>query len=310
MPRDRLSSSAAGALLGCALGDAIGELAFSHAAEEELANAISAQPKLIYTDDTAMTIALAESLIEEGGIDQQRLGQRLADHFAEEPWRGYGPGPPKIFRKARNSNLTFTQVARDLYNGEGSLGNGAAMRVGPVGVAYRDRPELWDAAHASAEVTHAHPIGRDGAAVQALAVGVATAHALHGRRLDPLVTAESLASAAETNLIREKMEAVARLLAEGAPPPKVADTVGRSIAVHESMPFAIYAFLKTPQSFQESLHCAILNGGDVDTLGAMTGAISGAYLGIDALPIGCRIKVENGAYLETLGKRLAEAFPA
>jgi poly(ADP-ribose) glycohydrolase ARH3 len=310
MPRDQLSSSAAGALLGCALGDAIGELAFSQSAEEDLANAISAAPKLVYTDDTAMTIALAESLIENGGIAQQRLGQRFADHFAEEPWRGYGPGPPKIFRNARKSNLTFTQVARDLYTGEGSLGNGAAMRVGPVGVAYRDSPKLWDAAHASAEITHAHPVGRDGAAVQALAVGVATMHALCGRRLDPLETAENLAGAAETELIRGKMKAVARLLAEDAPPAKVADTVGRSVAVHESMPFAVYAFLKTPQSFQESLHCAIFNGGDVDTLGAMTGAISGAYLGIDALPVGYRIKVEKGEYLETLGKRLAEVFPA
>ncbi len=310
MADPRLEDSATGALLGCALGDAIGELAFTHPSKDDLAAAVAAQSELVYTDDTAMTIALAESLIARGGLDPDDLGGRFAAHFGREPWRGYGPGPPKIFALVERTGIAYREAARRLYGGEGSFGNGAAMRIAPIGVAHRDGPELREAACRSAEVTHAHPVGQDGAAVQALAVGIATAHALAGRRLDPAATAERLVTAAQTPEIRQKMQAMARLLAEDAPPARVADAVGRSIAVQESMPFAVYAFLQAPEDFQACLHCAILNGGDRDTLGAMTGAIAGAYLGAEALPPGWRAAVENGEDLTRLARALAQSFPA
>lgn len=310
MAHERLKTSAAGALIGCALGDAIGEIAFNHSNEPELRAAVERSEALIYTDDTAMAIGLAQSLIEEGAVEEAPLGRRFAENFAEEPWRGYGPGPPKIFVTARRTGQPYTEVARELYGGEGSLGNGAAMRVAPVGIAYREGRGLYEAACTSAALTHAHPVGQDGAAVQALAVAIATRHALAGERLQAEAVAEELAASARTDVIRQKMRLVARLLSAGAPPGDVADAVGRSVAVHESMPFAIYAFLRAPGQFRQSVECAILHGGDRDTLGAMTGAIAGAYLGVDALPVGWRVKVENGAYLEKLGRQLAEAFPA
>jgi len=310
MGQARLTSSATGALLGCALGDAIGELAFGHPTKDDLRAAVAAQSRLVYTDDTAMTIALAESLIARRGLDPDDLGRRFATQFAREPWRGYGPGPPRIFALVERTGMSYPEAARQLYGGEGSFGNGAAMRIAPIGVAYRDGDELREAACRSAEVTHAHPIGQDGAAVQALAVGIATAHALEGRSLDPARTAERLVEAARTPEIRQKMQAVARLLAEGAPAARVADAVGRSIAVQESMPFAVYAFLQAPEDFEACLDCAILNGGDRDTLGAMAGAIAGAYLGMDALPPGWRAAVENGEELTRLARTLAECFSA
>ena len=68
---------------------------------------------------------------------------------------------------------------------------------------------------------------------------------------------------------------------------------------------ALYAFLRHPQSFQDCLFCAILNGGDRDTLGAMACAVSGAYLGIDAIPQDRRSKLENGKQIEDLAIQLA-----
>jgi poly(ADP-ribose) glycohydrolase ARH3 len=79
--------------------------------------------------------------------------------------------------------------------------------------------------------------------------------------------------------------------------------------MHESMPFAVYAFLRHPQSFEECLFCAILNGGDRDTLGAMACAASGAYLGIEAIPPTWREKIENRKHIEELASQLAGMSP-
>ena len=75
---------------------------------------------------------------------------------------------------------------------------------------------------------------------------------------------------------------------------------------HESLPFSIYSFLLTPRSFENCLFCSILNGGDRDTLGAMACAISGAYLGVEALPQIWLKKLENRTYIQELTLKLTE----
>jgi poly(ADP-ribose) glycohydrolase ARH3 len=72
------------------------------------------------------------------------------------------------------------------------------------------------------------------------------------------------------------------------------------------MPFALYAFLGHPHSFEECLFCSIMHGGDRDTLGAMACAISGAYLGIESIPQTWKEKLENRFYIEGLALRLFE----
>jgi poly(ADP-ribose) glycohydrolase ARH3 len=109
-----------------------------------------------------------------------------------------------------------------------------------------------------------------------------------------------------TNEIREKMELLEELLSENVAPPPAAKQLGQSVAVQESMPFAIYSFVRCPGSFEDCLDCAIMHGGDRDTLGAMAGAISGAYLGVESIPSGWRTKLENGQTIEKLALELAE----
>ncbi|HID61502.1 MAG TPA: hypothetical protein EYP49_01965, partial [Anaerolineae bacterium] len=106
--------------------------------------------------------------------------------------------------------------------------------------------------------------------------------------------------------IRDKMVLVKALIAEDVPPSDAAKRLGRSVAVHESLPFAIYSFLCHPQSFEDCLFCAVLNGGDRDTLGAMACAVSGAYLGIEAILQEWREKLENREYIEELALKLVE----
>ncbi|MEE8272643.1 MAG: ADP-ribosylglycohydrolase family protein [Alphaproteobacteria bacterium] len=299
-----LTSKFLGAMVGSALGDAIGELAFTVPSEDRLRATVDATDRLVYTDDTAMAIGLAESLTEIGDVDPQHLGRRFHDNYAREPWRGYAAGPPTLFAAVAREGGSYVETARRLYGGDGSLGNGAAMRVAPIGLAFHAAADIGDKARASAAVTHAHPIGMDGAAV--LAAAVARAVALDpGAAFPRAAFCRRLAAAAETAEIGDRMAMVDRLVGGGEPATAAADSLGRSVAVHLSMPFAVYAFVAHPASFEECLFCAILNGGDRDTLGAMACAVSGAYLGIGAIPSAWRAKLENRDEIERLATALA-----
>lgn len=294
-----------GALLGTGLGDAIGELAFRYPNRERLLSAVERREELVYTDDTAMAIGLAESLVQVGDLDQQSLGHTFRANYRREPWRGYASGPPTVFSRVERQGMAYGEAARTLYGGEGSFGNGAAMRIAPVGLLFHDTDRLYEAARSSATVTHAHPIGIDGAAVQARAVAQAVAS--DPRAPFPMRTfLDRLLDTARTPEMRRKLALVRDLVQEGSPPGRAARALGQGVAVHRSQPFALYAFLRHAESFEETLFCATLNGGDRDTLGAMACAIAGAYLGVDALPPAWRDKLENRHQVEGLAGELAE----
>jgi poly(ADP-ribose) glycohydrolase ARH3 len=300
-----LRSKFLGGMLGSALGDAIGELAFRSPEEVKLRSEIARADLLIYTDDTAMAIGLAESILQEGHLDSQHLGDTFHTNYMREPWRGYASGPPTIFALVAERGVSYSEAARSLFGGQGSFGNGAAMRVVPVGLFYHDSPDLYEQVRISAAVTHAHPVGIDGAAV--LAQAVAQAATLAPQEPFPFEPfCRRLVAFACTAEIRDKMALVQTLVSDQVPPPEAAWRLGQGVAVYESLPFALYAFLRHPQSFEACLLCAALNGSDRDTLGAMAGAVSGAYLGVEAIPRDWREKLENRQYIERLAHNLAE----
>jgi len=293
-----------GGMLGSAIGDAIGELAFYYSQKDLLSEAVNQETTLRYTDDTAMAIGLAESLIEQDGIiDQQNLGETFRQNFQQEPWRGYGMGPPAVFSMVEELNIPYSEAARRLFGGQGSFGNGAAMRIAPVGLFFFQDEDLYDRVCASSGVTHTHPLGMDGAAIQARAVALATA-------LDPGedfpgdVFLKGLMDFARTPKMKDKLTLLEKLIKESAAPDTAARKLGQTVAAHESVPFAVYSFVRNPKSFEECLNCAVLNGGDRDTMGAMACAISGAFLGVDGIPQSWKDKLENRAYIEELASRL------
>jgi poly(ADP-ribose) glycohydrolase ARH3 len=294
-----------GSMIGSALGDAIGELAFRYRTREELYAQIQQSKELHYTDDTAMSIGLAESILAKGDLDQQDLGDTFRRNFLREPWRGYASGPPAIFSMVERYGVTYPEAAKSLFGGEGSLGNGAAMRIVPVGLFFHNSSDLYKKACISASVTHAHPVGMDGAAVQSKAVALAVKSDPQ-EAFSPNAFIDTLIAFAKTPSITEKTQLVKRLLADNAAPARTAEQLGRTVAIHESMPFALFSFLRHPKSFEDCLFCAILNGGDRDTLGAMACAISGAYVGLDSIRQDWIQRLENRSHIEDLALRLSE----
>jgi len=246
---------------------------------------------------------VAESLINRGGLDPRHLGRTFHGHFNREPWRGYAAGPPSIFQRVETSGLTYEEAARHLFGGQGSLGNGAAMRVAPLGLFYHDAPDLYAKAAASAAITHAHPLAQDGAAVQAGAVAMAV-HLDPGDPFPRAAFVKRMLLLSQTPELKEKLSLVRALLKSKVPGPEAASILGKSVMIHESLPFALYAFLAFPHSFEDCLLNAVLSGGDRETLGSMAGAISGAYLGATAISALWREKLENQDLLTKLALAL------
>lgn len=247
-----------------------------------------------YTDDTQMAIALAESLLERGGVDEEFIGRAFV--AAYDPMRGYGSGTCTVLALIA-AGVSAADAAVRAFGGRGSLGNGAAMRVAPVDVRYADDPDaLVDGARRSARVTHRHPIGIDASVVQAVAVGAA----LRGE--DMLDAARAVAC---TPQLERGLALAAGLLTEHPAPATVAAALGNGSTGHKSVPTAIYAATAYAR-FEDAVTFAVCCGGDADTIAAMAGAIAGAREGAAAIPARWLDVLEDGEKGRSHVERLAE----
>jgi len=303
MQRENLRKKFLGCLLGVAVGDALGACWEGRlmSQEGEIESLTEKLGWLTYTDDTHMTIGVVESLIDSKGFHGEHMLQTFIRNYEAEPWRGYGPGPPRIFRMIR-AGEPWDRAASKLYKG-GSLGNGAAMRVAPIGLLCSTDPaKLREVAYKSSTLTHCHQLGKEGAAVEAYAVALAT-NTTSDREVDPEVFIQELHNFAQHPLYRQKIACIRELLGE-KDRARVVSVLGNGVEALNSVPTAIYCFLRHPRSYKDSVLYAISLGGDTDTIAAMTGAISGAYLGVEAIPGSWRAKLENRPYIEALAEKL------
>lgn len=301
--KEKLRLKFLGCLVGTAIGDALGARREGRrmSRSEDIMSLAEKLEQLIYTDDTHMTIGIAESLIERKGFDGEHMARTFIKNYEAEPWRGYGPGPPRIFRMIKDGEAWYSAANR-LYRG-GSFGNGSAMRVAPVGLLYSRNPEkLREIAYQSSSITHSHELAREGAALQACAVALAL-NTPSDEGIDKEAFLSKLHDFIQNQLYREKLAQIRKLLGE-QDKAKVIAVLGNGIEAPRSVPTAIYCFLRQPQSYEDTVTYAISLGGDADTIAAMAGAISGAYLGIDATPSEWRAKLENREYIEALAENL------
>jgi len=303
-----LESKFLGALVGTGVGDSLGA-PFEGRREvklEEIEAIAERQEVLTYTDDTHMMIGVAESLIKNRGFDGEDMAHTFVKNYELEPWRGYGPGPPHIFRLIR-AGAAWDEAAQGLYH-SGSYGNGSAMRIAPIGVFYHNNPALLrEVAYKSSQITHAHQLGKEGAALQAYAIALVTSLE-PGLAFDKGDFLAKLLSYVPEAVYQEKLNRVEALL-NRPDRDRVITELGNGIEAFNSVPTAIYCFLSQPHSFAQAILYAISLGGDTDTIGAMTGAISGAYLGFGSIPSRWKAKLENRPYIEELAKKLPHLTP-
>lgn len=303
---DSWRSRARGSLLLAACADAIGS-AFEgqrDLAPERVAAAVDRpEAPLQWTDDTAQMLVLAEHLgADQGRIDMDTLAAALSAAWAAEPWRGYGPGAAKMLAQIA-AGSPWQLAARAAFNGAGSLGNGAAMRVAPIGLLPgRNLDAVAAAAVTSALVSHVHPEGIDGAVAQALAVSMAANTARTQRPQANEFIAEITSRTATTAFAAELL-AVPALL-EG-PATAINARYRCDATALGAVPAAIAVFLRHPDDPVAVVKEAIGLGGDTDTIAAMAAAICGAHCGEDAIPAAWTSVLEQAARALAAADRLA-----
>ena len=302
-----------GSLLGTFAGDALGMPfeGYSHRTIKSQFNRVCQimEARLCkgnYTDDTEMMIAIAESLIACKGFNGPHMAQCFLDNFHLE--RGYGAGTIKALSLIK-SGTAWNQAGKMVFNG-GSFGNGAAMRIAPVSVLYYDNLKtLRTIASKATLITHAHLLGKEGAILQAYAISLAmqlkaedtfdTSHFLQ-KLLNYLLP--------EARVYKKKLEILGKLLGKDNDLEIIITQLGNDSSAPNSVPTALYCFLSHPHSFEDALVHAVGLGGDTDTIAAMTGAISGAYHGKNAIPTQWLGDLENGEkgrdYIEQLAIQL------
>lgn len=258
-----------------------------------------------YTDDTAMTKALMSSLITNKGLDQLHLAKEFTGEYFRNPNRGYGEAVGAVFRKLKSGN--FEDVlgpAQNQFNGSGSFGNGAAMRVTPVALFCAKKPveELVTMVREQSVITHTHELGITGALFLAFAIRQAV-ELNPGEPLNVEQFLDNLSSEVATvddehQSYQGRIEAIRKLLNSQHIPSdeKTVDALGHSVAAFYSVPTAVYCFLRctqedrkpegvvTPNPFRRCLEYAIGLGGDTDTIASMACSISGAYYGDAVVP--------------------------
>lgn len=299
------TAKARGLLLGAAVGDALGasfEGRSSVDGDELMARERATDP-LRFTDDTAQTLVVVRHVAERhGDVDQEALAKDLARTWAEEPWRGYGPGAHRILERI-NAGTPWGRAARAAFPG-GSFGNGAAMRAAPLALVAASGEHAAELGRRTAAVTHAHAHGQEGAAMQACA-GYLALRSDPTRPLDRGPFLDGVAAVLRSTEWDTRVDRVRALLARNASPSYAADELGGDASALLSVPAALHAFLQDPDHPGDIVRYAIRAGGDADTTASMAGALAGARSGTHGLPANWLARLENEPDISQLAERFS-----
>ncbi len=294
-----------GCLIGQCLGDALGFAVegFSPKACERYVEDILKTGKAgefghwpfpfgQYSDDSQLARELMQSYVACRKFDPEDYAERIKMIFIEKRIVAFGYST-KEAAKRLCQGISWEESGAP----PPSAGNGSAMRAAPIGLFFFDNPQmLIQAAQAQGRITHKDPRCSAGA----VAISGAVALLLQGKLINPQSFISSLADWVvtiepdfATELFKLKKwilippeEAVSFISRAGLDADYIDEDGWQGISpfVISSVLWSLYSFLRTPDDYWETICTAIAVGGDVDTTAAMAGAISGAYLGIGAVP--------------------------
>jgi len=302
----------AGCLIGQCLGDALGfivEGQSTTACSSYVDDVVRAgkAPKVgrgrysfgQYSDDSQLARELILSIVDRGKFDPADYAGRIAALFREN----------RIVGRGLSTQAAADRLIRGIpWNEAGtpppSAGNGSAMRAGPVGLfCHGCSDDLVQIAHDQGRITHQDRRCSAGAIVIAGAVALNLQEKNQGVRdfvtqlstlaepFDPVLTMALLRI--PEWLCQSPSTAASEISVTGLEPGLEDGWHGISPFVTTSVLWSVYSFLRSPDDYVESICTAIAVGGDVDTTAAMTGAMSGALVGLDRLPHELALQVND-----------------
>jgi ADP-ribosylglycohydrolase len=272
-------------LEGLSVGDAFGERFFvpptlvSSMIEER---AIPAPP-WHYTDDTEMALGIVQVLEEYGHIEQDALAKVFGARYHRNPRRGYGGTAHDILQKI-HLGLPWREVSSEVFDGSGSMGNGGAMRVAPLGAYFaNDLAAVVREARASAEVTHFHPEGQAGAI--AIAVAAAWACQWPRTRAPAHQLLDAVIEHTPAGKTREGLERARRWPLDATPTSAARELgSGQRVISEDTVPFSVWCTARHLDNYAEALWSTVSGLGDRDTTCAIVGGIVALSAGRDSLP--------------------------
>jgi ADP-ribosylglycohydrolase len=275
---------------GLSIGDAFGQcFFFSSGVNEAIAERQMPTTPWHYTDDTIMAFSIYDSLENYGCIDADKLALMFAKRYTNDPARGYGGGMHDTLRAIQKGEH-WQKVTTQAFEGMGSFGNGAAMRVAPLGAYFADDLErVISEATLSARVTHAHSEGIAGAIAVAVATALAQQGQISGRlflekiiELTPESEVRSLISRATKYTDHTPIETAIHQLG-----------VGWGVSAQDTVPFCIWCASKHLENFVDAMWYTVSGLGDRDTTCAIVGGIVAARVGVEGIPNSWRVARED-----------------
>lgn len=272
-----------GLVYGAAIGDALGAhvefLSLEQIKEEYGPSGIQdLREHAIWTDDTQMTLALTRAVLRTKDQDVESIMKEIAKEFIlwmDDP--GLSPG-----MTCMNAVYQLKQGVSWRESGKNnSKGCGTAMRVSHLGYVYRDEPDkLKQVAALSSRITHGHPAAEAGSIAAAFLVKLALDAIPLGHflvNLRPIVQEISPD-------FDKQMELLKKVIEEDLSVEQGLAKLGNGWIAEEAVAMALYAVIKNPNDFVQTVRSAVNISGDSDSVGTIAGGISGALLGIDAIP--------------------------
>jgi ADP-ribosylglycohydrolase len=270
---------------GLSVGDAFGQRYFV-GDEEKAMRLIEARTEPAapweYTDDTEMALSIVDMLQTRGTIEQDELARLFASRMHER--RAYGQGASSLLRKVK-SGRDWRSLAQAGFGGKGSFGNGAAMRVAPLGAYCAEEPLeiVIDQARLSAEITHGHEEGVAGA----IAVAVAAALAWRQREAPPPLGEAWLRAVREATpkgYVRSGIDLALQL----EPGTSIFDAAvqlgnGSGITAPDTVPLCLWIAARSTD-VETALWDTVSALGDRDTTCAIVGGILPLSLGHHGIP--------------------------
>jgi ADP-ribosylglycohydrolase len=259
-------------LQGLSLGDAFGQRFFFNA--HRIDSREVDPPIWYFTDDTVMAISVFNILKQYGSVDQDALAHAFVDRYYRDPSRGYGGTAHEILRSIHSGTPWFT-AASQAFSGMGSMGNGGAMRVAPLGAYFAGETQvLVEQARLSAEVTHTHHDGQAGAIAIALAAGFAwkmreQIGPQSGDELFKYVLDHTPKS--ETRNEIEKASGLDRQLSVQTAASFLGS--GYKVISQDTVPFSIWCAARHLNNFEDAMWTTVAGLGDRDTTCAIVGGI-------------------------------------